>query len=627
VRRLRAIGLAGAMAAIAGLLAGTGASAHSYFVGSEPSDGSALKTAPRTVVLTFSQAVLAPLSAVHLVDSQGRDHPVIVTFDPGNPSRIVVRLPSLSPDAYRLSFTVRDTVDLHATSGSIVLGIGTAASLATEPPAVTPPRPVEVAARWLGLTGFALLLGGLITALFTVPQWRAREAVTNAAAVQARLFTLAIIGVATLAAAEVALLVIEAADIGPVTSTLPVLVTGSGFGVRWTLSIVLLLILGPATWWLRLRSRRGEEMTVSTSAGWRAVATVPAAVCLLAGAEALVLAVSGHTGADAAPGATGVLLRALHLLGAGVWAGGLVALIVVIPGRRGPEPAGGTHISGTHIRGLLRAFSWQAAPAFTLLVATGLILSGAEVASVTALLSTPYGIVLAIKVVLVGAVAFLALRHHRLADRPAAPSLAAAQSRGGGRLLATLALETSAALVLLGFAATLGSTAPARGPQFDGAPARSAVSTQTVTVQDLVIRTSLSPNLPGRNLLSAEVLNTRRPVPAPIGSVKLELQRDIPGSPSTVVTTTKGEGSRYDGGAVELSAGDLQITVTVSRPGLPDARTRLAWLVPSPPIAQHPTVVSSAPIGPFVNAAAILVALVGLVLVARSQYRRRQAGT
>jgi hypothetical protein len=38
-------------------------------------------------------------------------------------------------------------------------------------------------------------------------------------------------------------------------------------------------------------------------------------------------------------------------------------------------------------------------------------------------------------------------------------------------------------------------------------------------------------------------------------------------------------------------------------------------------------VVSSAPIGPFVNAAAILVALVGLVLVARSQYRRRQAGT
>jgi hypothetical protein len=37
-------------------------------------------------------------------------------------------------------------------------------------------------------------------------------------------------------------------------------------------------------------------------------------------------------------------------------------------------------------------------------------------------------------------------------------------------------------------------------------------------------------------------------------------------------------------------------------------------------------VVSAAPIGPFVNSAAILVALVGLFLVARSRLRR-QAGT
>jgi copper transport protein len=599
------------------LVGATGASAHSYFVGSEPSDGSALKTAPSRVVLTFSQAVLAPLSVVRLADSRGRDHPVSVSFDPTDPTRVVVRLPPLSPDAYRLTFTIRDTVDLHATSGSIVLGVGTAASLATEAPSVTAPRPIEVAARWLGLAGFAALLGGLVTALFTVPAWRSQGAVTNGAAIQGRVFMLALVGIATLIAAEIALLVIEAADIASITSTLPVLVTASGFGLRWAVSIALLLLLAPATWWLRLRSDRSGVTGFPTQAGWRAVFTLPAAVCLLAGAEALVLAVSGHTGADAAPGATGVVLRALHLLGAGVWAGGLVALMLVVLSGRGGESSGRAGAGG-----LLRAFSWQAAPAFILLVVTGLVLSGTEVASVTALLSTPYGIVLAIKVALVCAVAVLALGHHRLAGKPASPVSPHGESAGGARVVRTLALETGCALVLLGFAATLGSTAPARGPQFDGAPAGSAASTQSTNIQDLVVRASLSPNLPGRNLLTAEVLNTRRPVPAPISKVGVELRREITGSPTTVVTATPGEGSRYDGGAVELAAGDLEITVTVSRPGLPDARARMAWVVASPPIAQHPTVVSSAPIGPFVNVAAIVVALVGLALVARSQYRR-----
>lgn len=611
MRRLRAVGLAGAIAVFTALPAATGASAHSYFVGSEPSDGSALKNAPSTVTLNFSQAVLAPLSVVRLVDSQGHEHPVSTTFVANDPTKVVVRLPPLSPDAYRLSFTIRDTVDLHATSGSIVLGIGTAASLATEPPSVTAPRPTEVAARWLGLAGFAMLLGGLVTALFTVPAWRSQEAVTDAAGTQARLFLLAIAGIFTLVLAEVGLLVIEAADIGPIATTLPVLVTGSGFGVRWAFSIAVLLLLAPATWWLRQRARQGITSTLQTSAGWRAVATLPGAICLLVAVEALVLAVSGHTGADAAPGAVGVVLRALHLLGAGAWAGGLVALMLVIFSDRG---------SGTPARvrpaGLLRAFSWQAAPAFTLLVATGLLLAGTEVATVTALLSTPYGIVLVVKVGLVCAVAVLALGHHRLANR------AASVSGGGGRVFGSLALEAGVAVLLLGFAATLGSTAPARGPQFDGAPVRNPVSTQTAIVNDLVIRASVSPNLPGRNLVSAEVLNTRRPVPAPISNVTLELLRDIPGSTSTVVTATPGEASRYDGGAVDLSAGDLTVTVTVRRPGLPDAQTRFPWVVEPPPIAQHPTVLSTAPIEPFVNAAAIVVALVGMVLIVRSQYRR-----
>jgi copper transport protein len=610
------MGLAGAIALLAALVGATGASAHSYFVGSDPSDGSALRSAPGRVVLTFSQAVLAPLSVVKLVDSQGREHPVTVTFDVKDPSKVIVRLPPLPPDAYRLSFTIRDTVDLHATSGSIVLGIGTAASLATEAPEVTAPRALEVAARWLGLGGFALLLGGLVTALFTAPMWRAQAAVSDSAAVQRRLFSLALVGIGTVAVAEIGLLVVEAADIGPLASTLPVLLTGSGFGVRWALSLLLLLMLAPATWWLRTRARRGEEASLAASAGWRALAPVPAAVCLLAAAEGLVLAVSGHTGADTAPGASGVALRALHLLGAGVWAGGLVALMVVILAGRGV--GSGERESP---RGLLRAFSWQAAPAFTLLVASGLLLSGREVASVTALLSTPYGLVLAVKVALVSAVAVLALGHHRLASR--APSGQAPGESGGGRRMAlTLGVETGVALLLLGCAATLGSTAPARGPQFEAAPARNDVSTQTASIQDLVIRASLSPNLPGRNLISADVVNTRRPVPAPISKVTMELRRDIPGATSTVVTAIPGEGSRFDGGAVDLSAGDLQVTVTVSRPGLPDARAPLDWVVATPPIAPHPTVVSTAPIAPYVNAAAIVVALVGLALIARSQYRR-----
>src|SRR5439155_25904825 len=95
--------------------------------------------------------------------------------------------------------------------------------------------------------------------------------------------------------------------------------------------------------------------------------------------------------------------------------------------------------------------------------ATGLLLSGSQVAPPPALVSTSCGLVLIAKIAATAAGAAVAFRH------------ALFSWRSGGRrppqrppraLLSTVALEGGGALVIVLLAAVLGSSAPARAPQF-----------------------------------------------------------------------------------------------------------------------------------------------------------------
>jgi copper transport protein len=271
---------------------------------------------------------------------------------------------------------------------------------------------------------------------------------------------------------------------------------------------------------------------------------------------------------------------------------------------------------GTHwARGMVAGFGRWAGPAFVLLLLSGLLLAGAQVATVTALFATAYGVILIVKVGLVGGVGLLGARHARLTGQ---------LGHGGGRwrrLRLSIAAEAAGAALILGLASTLASSPPARGAQFE-ASADSAPGIATVDVADLIVRVELRPNRPGRNLLAIDVLNTRRPIPGPVRGVTVELRR--PGSaPQQIVTAPTLSATSFDGGAVDLaSAGELGITVVVERAGLAATVAQVSWQVNTNAPPPHPTVVSSQSLAPIVDTAAVIIGLMTLLFIVPSRRRR-----
>ena len=339
--------------------------------------------------------------------------------------------------------------------------------------------------------------------------------------------------------------------------------------------------------------------------GWALLTTESRAVLLAIGVAG-VAGVSGHASNAAGLSLPEIVLRTVHVTAMGVWAGGVLALVfaVIVLRRSGDRsPASALKLVG--------GFGPYAAVGLALLGITGLLLSGQQVASITALLSTPYGAVLVAKVIGVGLVACVALRHAILTLRELTGRRPARAPRG---LLVTLGIEAGGALAVILMAAVLGSSAPARGPQFEPA----AVPAATLVTQErnaLLASVSMKPNREGPNLLSVQVVDTRRPSPAPIESVTLVLKRPGSGSPSEQFPTTR-SGNRYDAGTVSTVTGDLRISVIVTRVGLGSTLIDVPWRVNPPEVQRAPVVISSEPLAPLVNLGAVLLALVAAVALA-----------
>lgn len=112
---------------------------------------------------------------------------------------------------------------------------------------------------------------------------------------------------------------------------------------------------------------------------------------------AVLLAFAGHA-ARVQPQAAGVAADALHIFSAGMWAGGIVALATLKP------PGGWRNGDG---RMLLDRFSRVAPLAFAITALTGLLRATEELASVSDLWTSSYGLVLSLKSI--GVLAMLVL--------------------------------------------------------------------------------------------------------------------------------------------------------------------------------------------------------------------------
>lgn len=175
-------------------------------------------------------------------------------------------------------------------------------------------------------------------------------------------------------------------------------------------------------------------------------------------------------------------------------------------------------------------------------------------------------------------------------------------------------------------AAALAASQPARGPAFDP-PVASTAGAQDLSApaDDLIVVMSVKPDRPGQNFITLGVYNTRRPAPAPITSVDVQLFPPNGGSAIVQPAPAIGNSQYQVAGGMITMPGDWRITVIAHRAGMRDAAGTLPWTVlpPAQPGADRPPLISRQPLAPLVDGGALaLLLLAAVATVAAVAWRR-----
>jgi len=358
------------------LLGGAGtASAHAALSGTDPRDGTVLKSAPHAVTLTFTESVGLLDDSFRVLDPDNRRvRTGEAEHADGRSDTARVTLPrDLGTGTFTVAWRVV-SADSHPVSGAFTFSVGKPSATR----AVVPNTPTEDPAtgslydiaRYAAYTALALLIGTAVFALVCRPN--------DTGPLKQPLLA----GWWTLLAATLALLVLRGpyeTGSGPATAFDP-------SALRHTLTsrpgvallARLVLLAAAAASFLRLRGR--PERAQRTPA-------------LLATGAALTLALAlTWTAAEHASAGIQVPLAmtssVLHLLAMAVWLGGLAALLTTLYRSRSAAPLPAT---------ALPRFSRLAFTSVTVLTVTGVYQSWRGLGSWHALTTTSYGAILTAK--------------------------------------------------------------------------------------------------------------------------------------------------------------------------------------------------------------------------------------
>jgi len=183
---------------------------------------------------------------------------------------------------------------------------------------------------------------------------------------------------------------------------------------------------------------------------WQASAATLVALMLLAS-----LGWTGHAAMDMGGGITHELNQMVHLTAGGIWLGGLVPLGALL--RRAARLGGGPYAELARIA--LPHFSQMGYVAVALVALTGTVNGAMLVGGFEALVATPYGRLLCLKIVLFATMVGLALvNRFRLLPRLRDPATASPSLRA---LLRSVIGEQALGLAILAVVAVLGTWPPA----------------------------------------------------------------------------------------------------------------------------------------------------------------------
>ncbi len=349
---------------VAGLVLGCAApaSAHATLVSTDPADGEVLDSAPDVVTFTFDEPVRLTDGSLLVFDAAGE--PVRADSSVSG-SDVVADLPEeLADGTYVVVLRVVSS-DGHPISSSLRFSIGAPSPTVVEPDvAAEPSEDARTALSLLQAAGYLglLLAGGLV------------------------LFAAWVLGPARIVASQ-------RQRLRWVTRASAVLAVGAGalavpFNGAYQLGLdnvvdpdVLDLTLVGDDLVLVVLQALGLGLAVGLP-GRRLPASAGAAVAVLSPA------VVGHTRAFD-PVALLVVTDGLHLLAGAIWFGGLVGLVLTMPGlaRRQEDAAA-----------VLTRFSTLAAAVLAVLVVTGSLLAWRILGSWDRLVGTAYGQLLLLKI-------------------------------------------------------------------------------------------------------------------------------------------------------------------------------------------------------------------------------------
>ncbi|MGW5327373.1 copper resistance CopC/CopD family protein [Streptomyces sp. NPDC004014] len=542
------------------LLLGTAvpASAHAALRGTDPADGTVLKSAPRRVTLTFTESVGLLTDSFRVYDpGNHRLRTGEADHAPGRSDTARVPLPArLGTGTYTVTWRVV-SADSHPVSGALTFSVG---ERTAAPAARLPDRAENRAttslydiARYLAYLSVALLLGTVAFVAYCRPPGRTRLRRPALAAWWVLLASTAALYLLR-APYEEGTSPGRAFALSALTRT-----ATTRPGELLLARLALLLLAAACVPFLR----RGP---------WRRVPRRALLTAAALGSAALSVTWAGAEHASAGPQVpVAVASTALHLLAMSAWLGGLAALLLTLRRDTAAEPAHAATGAAEPLTRTVARFSRLAFASVTVLAVTGVYQSWRGLGSWQALTGTAYGHLLLAKLAAVALLLAAASRSRRWTARPASPAPAARPAR--------VPEPATGPPLPAGPPAPVPDTPPAPAPHHLRRPVLAELA---VGVLVLVLTTLLTSTLPGRaeaeaarsgataaGIPAASVTTVPFDVGTPGGHGKVQITLD-PGrvGANTVQAVVYGP----DGGLASVPELRLAMVLPAQRVGPLDAR-------------------------------------------------------
>jgi copper transport protein len=451
--RLRACIAVVAVAAGVALAAPGSASAHAYLVRTVPAASGVLDTPPKTVALTYDEAVEPRFAIISVTNASGTQETTgAVSRSPADPDTLVVPLRPNLPQGWYLIYWRAISVDGHPVQGAFTYAVGPdpgpAPRFAVPSIAGSATSPQPLVARTVMFLAVMIAIGLFVMRFLVARVLGRRTDGTGLRALSVACVAASVVGLLAIAAYLDAATAIDSLrsvfDVGALVPLFRVTAFGRGY-----VDMLLCFALFCLASWTALYLDRPDRPQ-------RSIGEVAAQAGAILAALA-VLVIPGTAGHAAQTSPAGLTLSAdwLHLVAGSVWLGGLVGLLVLwfaAPTAR--------RVSALSV--VVPRFSNVALGAVAMIVATGTIETIDHMPALDALWKTGFGVAILVKIGLL--LAAMAVASGNLLRT--APALASAgqdprRAAGASGLLRGLA---SGEVILVGgavfVAALLSSLAP-----------------------------------------------------------------------------------------------------------------------------------------------------------------------